>query len=215
MAVATTLISFAAVAVALPGAAAALSISLPTGVVAKFLLNAAVSIGAYYAAKIPLQRIGNKALDLTEETANDRIFDIKRAHAMGKSITPAQVLDVYTKGNPGLDIEVIREFGKPYDKLGHEQQELAVAQLDSALKLTQTAQDINSGRILATELAFMTAGQTSGVPPTVPEQRDAVAQDAPQMTSTRFQDKLGKRDLAASFTDRVTQESSSPKEHHI
>lgn len=214
LAIVSTLISFAAVTALLPAAASALGVALPASMVGSFLLNAAVSMGAYFATKIPLQRAGNRLLDLDRETANDRIFDIKRAHAMGRAVTPLQVLDVLSHGNEKLDAKIAAELGKPFGRMRPEEQELATKQLDAALGLTQMAQDINSGRILATELAFIAAGTSSGVPPCdTGKECKALPESAPTMTQTKFQDRVGRRDLAETFAERVTQETPQSGGH--
>ena len=94
LAITATLISFAVVMVALPAL-------LPTwagvGGFSGFMIKAGVSALTYLTVKTPLQMLGNKLFHLRDETTNDRIVELTRAHAKGIAITPEDLAPLVGK----------------------------------------------------------------------------------------------------------------------
>ncbi|MBY0407979.1 MAG: hypothetical protein K2Q01_09825, partial [Rickettsiales bacterium] len=162
LAVVATLASFALVTFALPAAVAGLGLPALSGV-GGFLVKTLVSMAGYYAVRTPLQAIGKKTLGLYDETANDRIFDIKTAHEKGVTVTPEQVVGVFVRANDVLDRALVKTFGKPYDELSPTEQKQAVSILRHQVPAEKLAADINTGAIKATELAFAASDQKSGL----------------------------------------------------
>lgn len=213
LAVVCTLLSFAAVTVALPAVAGALSIALPTSMVGSFLLNAAVSMGTYFATKMPLQSIGNKLFDLNVDTTNDRIFHIKNAKDRGQTISQAQVLGVFVKADAKLAGQIEKEQGLAFDAMDAQAQARVANVLDGRLKLSQLAADINNGAIHPTELAFLAAGTTSGIPPQrAPEPKQEAV---PEKSATKHRDRLGEKALATKHTERISLEAEASSEKFI
>lgn len=166
----TTLISFAAVTVALPAVLSAMSIPAVTGF-AGILLNAAVSMATYFAVKTPLQTIGNKQFDLKKKTATDEIQHIKNGHEKGLAVTPEAVAQV---------------FAHTHCPIQH----------DAAL-LQKLADDINNNVISAKELAFIAVGQSSGVERKAPTPKPVPA--FAQESGDHFQKKIGRSKKRGGF----------------
>jgi len=162
VAIITTLASFAAVTWALPAVLAAIS-APPLAWGVGLALKLAVSFATFFAAKVPLEAIGNKMFGLKDETANDRIMEIKFDHAKGNTITPAQVLSVFAKSNPQLDQFIVKEYGKHYEDLSVDVQQQAVQNVSSMVPLERFAHEINNGTINPMELAFVTEERISSL----------------------------------------------------
>ncbi len=203
LAVVATLASFAAATIAVPAIVAALELPALVGL-AGIMVKATVSLVTYFAVKTPLQMIGSKKLGLYEETANDRIFNLKCARKKGFSVTPEQVLGVFTKAHPELDAAITAAAGKPYDQLGPAQKHAVTGQLEERIPLQALADGINSGAMKTTELAFVVSGQSSGV-----RLRPVVtAAPVPEITTeitteqTTFRDKFAQA-KPVSYTERL------------
>ncbi|MDE3059404.1 MAG: hypothetical protein KGJ06_00145 [Pseudomonadota bacterium] len=127
------------------------------------LLRGAVGLMAYLTVKQPIHWVAEKTLGLEKETAHDRIETLKRNHEAGKIISPEEIAAVYTKVHPELDHVVLSEFGAHFDKLNLADRQKATMRLAEILPLAQLTQDINSGKVNVTELAFAVEGQASGI----------------------------------------------------
>jgi len=159
---------------------------------------------------MPLQALGNRVFGLTDETPNDRIVDIKRAHERGIEVKPEDILPVFARVNKKVDDQIVQQFGAHYDELSADRKSEAAKQLSGTLPLEALAKDINDGSIRATELMFVVVGEKSGV------ERNIVPETGADLTMTpleqgKFQEKLKltKRDPKLSFTDRVTMEAAA------
>ncbi len=173
------------------------------------LLKAAVSMATYLAVKTPLQVIGNRMLGLKDETANDRIFEIKLAHERGVEITAEDIMPVMVKANPLLGETITKEFGARFDDLPPEKYALAAQKIKTLAPVEALAAAINNGTIETTELLFASIGDRSGVPPTMPDSA-VIGAENPTPQVSLFQDKLSpaKRNSSVGFTERLTQASA-------
>lgn len=202
LAAVATLASFALVMVALPALVAAAGLPALAGI-GGFLVKAVVSVAGYYAVKTPLQSWGDKKFGLSDETPNDRIAELHRAHGRGEAVTPQQVLGVFAKANASIDALVVERTGKPYDQLNAPEQQQAVQALSDTLPLGEIAQGLNTGRIRATQLAFAAEGEFPATPPTgqaMDGDGPAIAQEA----GTHFRGRLEAK-VSASYAERISQ----------
>jgi len=212
LAVVATLASFALVLVALPAALTALSIPALTGI-GGFLIKAAVSMAGYYAVKTPLQKWGNDRFGLLSETPNDRIFEIQRAREQGETVTPEQVLGVFAKANEKVDALIAERMGKPFDQLTPEERTQAVQALGDTLPLMKLTEDLNTGKVRATQLAFAAEGEFPIAlrRPESPATPDETGLGMAQQINARFQERLGLKAKASAttHTERLAQQSQT------
>lgn len=162
-----SLVSLAVVKVALPavfdyvagaeGAFEALS------TVAHFAIAGATGLATYYAAKTPLHWLGDKLFGLDDKTTHDKIVELEHEREAGKTISRMQVLSVFVEANHQLDRFIVAEYGQRFDKLPLSLREQVTKDLSKLIPLEQLANDINSGRVNAAELAFAVEGEISGV----------------------------------------------------
>ena len=122
LAITATLITFTVVLATLPLLPAWANAGDFTG----FLIKAGISALTYLTVKTPLQMLGNKLFGLHDETTNDRIVELTRAHEKGVAITPEDLAPLVGKTSA------------------------------SSRALDELAAAINSGAIHATSLPFAT-----------------------------------------------------------
>ena len=163
-------ISFAAsmaalsiVAVAAPAfglAAASFTTLAGIGTIA---FNGIAGLIAYQAVKEPLHKVADFLFHIDDRTVNDHIVAIVRDREMGKIISREQIMSAFVAAHPELDQMIVNSYGKHFDDLALADKQRAVQQINQMIPLDAIAIDINSGRINATEIAFMAQGQSSGV----------------------------------------------------
>lgn len=193
LAVVATLASFAVASFALPAMIAAAGLPALTGI-AGFLAKTVIAMGAYYAVKAPLQAWGGHRFGLYDETPNDRIALLHRAHEHGETITPEQVLGALAAANPKIGKLVEGRTGKPFGQLTVQEQQQTAQALGDLLPLAKMAQDINDGTMRVTQLAFMAEGEfpvalprETSTPPVPDEPELSIA----QQVSANFRQRLG------------------------
>jgi len=147
---AASLLAFGAVAAAIhfipPFAAAIHALTLTTpgipAILAEFpslMAEAAVGLGIYNVAKLPMHWVAHKMFNLDFETTHERITQMQRDHNDGKIITRERLLEVFASANPDLSKQEISQ----------------------RVSLDALADGINKGTYKVTELAFAVHGQTS------------------------------------------------------
>jgi hypothetical protein len=142
---------------------AAIGFSLP------FMSQVVVGVLSYLAIKAPLVKAGAALLGLNKETTHERIEEMARDRANGKSITREQVVEVFVSANKELASYVEHTFGKEYEALSLADKVRVAEELSNILPIDKIASSINKGVTNASELAFTVDGQVSGVLPKTPE----------------------------------------------
>jgi hypothetical protein len=159
---------FAATAVAIgvtlfAGPAVAAVPFLAASPILAFVAKAAIALIAYSVVKKPIQNLGNKMFGMDYKTSHERIESIHRDHEAGKSISRERVFAVFVHANPELDKFIESRYGKKYDALNVADKLAVTEALGGHLDVNRITDDINHGRIKATELAFAVDGRMSGV----------------------------------------------------
>jgi hypothetical protein len=148
------------------GLATAIITGLGIGVTAgfwPFMAAAAITTLAYMVIKEPLKKIGEKIVGIGQKTTGERIEEIQKEHENGKVISRERVFSVFVQANPQLDQFIQEHYGKKYNKLKVAQKLEITEAIGSQLGVAKITDDINKGRIQATELAFAVDGVQSGV----------------------------------------------------
>lgn len=128
-----------------------------------------VGLATYTAISAPLHWVGDKYFEVNKKTTHDRIMELKRDRAHGKSISREQVFSVFVSADPDLSDRLRqRTNGRAYDVLDTESKQRLAAEIGGG-GLQQLTDDINAGRVHMTELAFAVVGQESGVKPHAPD----------------------------------------------
>ncbi len=125
--------------------------------------KAIVGLATYFAVKTPLHWIGDKIFGVDKETTHERIEEISRERAAGKVIGKEQVFSVFVAANPDLARVIENKYRKPYDDLGLKDKQVLTENLGTMMQVDEITSAINAGTINASELAFFSVGQTSGV----------------------------------------------------
>jgi hypothetical protein len=133
-------------------------------------INLVIATVAYAAAKKPLDWLADKVFDIDRKTTFDRIEAIHHDHAAGKTVSAERVFDVFVHANPDLGGYIEAQFGKRYEKLSVADKNALAGLIGAKLGVDKLADDINHGRIRATELVFAAEGKASGVLPGQGEQ---------------------------------------------
>lgn len=143
--------------VALPGLAA-------TPLLA-FAAKGLIAMATYTLVKKPIQELGDRYFDLKRKTTHERIEDIQRDHEAGKAIGKERVFAVFASANPALGEYIQAHYGKHFDALDIADQLALTKVIGSKIGVDVMTNDINHGRVKATELAFTVEGTMSGVLP--------------------------------------------------
>ncbi|MBY0406932.1 MAG: hypothetical protein K2Q01_04520, partial [Rickettsiales bacterium] len=134
------------------------------------LLKLGAALISYNIVKGPLHHVADKLFDLDYKTTHDHIVNLSKERQAGRAITQEQIVGVYAAASPNLDRAIKREHGKFYDELTEAQQAAVTKELSKQLPLEKLVNDVNSGRVNVTEIAFSVEGQMSGVDHTLSTQ---------------------------------------------
>ncbi len=113
----------------------------------------------------PIKWVSKKLFHLNDVTTHERIAEINKEHRNGKVIPRAQVLGVFISANDELGKFVTSQYGKPYDQLSVQEKQAVVEALEQHIPIAKIAENLNSGRVKISELAFAVEGKVSGVAP--------------------------------------------------
>lgn len=158
--------TLASVSIALAIKGAVVATAAASGFV-PWLATTAIATLAYMAIKDPLKKSVEKIFGIDRKTTHERIEKIGKDHEAGKVISDERVFAVFVHANPQIGEFIKARFGKEFDKLAVADKMAVTGQLGELLKAKQVTEDINQGRIRATELAFSVEGDYSGVLPTL------------------------------------------------
>ena len=143
--------------------------------------------------------IGHDIFSDHGKTAYEKIEKLAQRRGRGKEITVEQVMDLIVSANPELEASITQHsHGSKFKTLSSDVQEQLIytcaAQLDLAIgDLRQTTAQINAGEVKINELAFISAGERSGVP------------DAVMLTREESPVHEPSKGAAKSFAQQVTQ----------
>lgn len=158
--------TFAAVGIVLLAGPAIAAISfLASSTALSFIANAAIAIATYSLVKRPLDKLGLKLFGADKKTSFERIEDMQKEHEVGKAISRERVFAVFVQSNPELDNFIRARYGKKFDDLAVADKIALTDLIGSKLGVDQMTDDINHGRVKATELVFAVEGKISGVLP--------------------------------------------------
>lgn len=182
--------ALAAVTIALPAvvgllapAAAAAAATAGTSVVTAalgsvggFIATAATALVSYNIIKEPLHHAADQLFNLDYATTHDKIMSLKRTREQGRAISAEQVLDVYVSSNSQLAALIRHERGKTFERMSSEEKKQVAREMNELIPLERLAEEINSGKVNATELAFAVDGQISGVQRGRPKEELTIAE---------------------------------------
>ena len=132
-----------------------------------WLATTAIAMLAYVAIKAPIQNAAEKVFGVDKKTTHERIEKIQKDHEAGKVISNERVFAVFAHANPEIDQYIKAQYGKEFDQLKVADKMTVAGTLGTRLGVAQITDDINQGRMQATELAFTVDGDYSGVLPTL------------------------------------------------
>jgi len=154
--------SLPAFGVAAGGAAAA---EAGMGAVGAFAVRAFMGFSIHRLLEIPIKNIAKKVFNLNDTTTHDRIAEISKEHRKGKVLGREQVLAVFISANKELGDFVVDHYGKEYDKLSVQEKKVVADAMEQYVPSKHITENLNSGIIKVSELAFMVEGKHSGVAP--------------------------------------------------
>lgn len=128
---------------------------------AKFIAGVAI----HELLEKPIHWLGKKIFGMEDTSTHERIAELNKEHRNGKSITKEQVLGVFVSANKELNNFVKEQYAKPYDKLSVQEKRAMVEAVEQYIPLKNITENLNSGRVKISELAFSVEGQRSGVAP--------------------------------------------------
>jgi hypothetical protein len=111
-------------------------------------------------------------LGLRKPTANDRIKQIGKDIADGKTIGKEQIFSLFVEANPKIAAAIENNFGSSYHVLPKGVQKIAVNSYEQEFHISAITELVNAQRIDVTELAFAAQGLASGVQARPEEQED-------------------------------------------
>jgi hypothetical protein len=162
-------VSIGAIFLATMGSVGAAIFLLPVG--AGWLATTVVATLGYMVVKTPLEKLGKALFNIDEKSVSDRIEEISKEHETGKVISRERVFSVFVHANPKLDAFIENRYGKKFEKLTAAEKMAITESIGSQLGVARLADDINQGRIRATELAFAVDGKVSGVAATLGDEQ--------------------------------------------
>lgn len=102
---------------------------------------------------------------VSKAAAHDRIVEMERGIRRGWGISKEQVYGVLVAGNPQLQVNIQRQFGKPYSRMNGPQQAAVINQIGIAEEMQLIANEINTGKIRPGNLAYMIADANAPMRP--------------------------------------------------
>lgn len=229
-------LSLPAFGLAAGGAAAAEAGTMT--VVGSFALRAFMGFSIHRLLEIPIKNIAKKVFNLNDTTTHDRIAEISKEHRKGKVLGREQVLAVFIGANKELGDFVVDHYGKEYDKLSVQEKKVVADAMEQYVPSKHITENLNSGIIKVSELAFMVEGKHSGVAPSsvkqslslvgkartalrgvgermhkIKQQEVAYAEASPK--PQRYMMEYDNPVPARSFVDRLEGEKSRPSERTL
>lgn len=108
--------------------------------------------------------IGRELFQEKERSSLEKLETLARQKGKGVALEPEQVMDLVASVHPEVKQEISSRFNAPYSALSEQKKQDVLEQYDHAFSIREVTRMINAGEMKINELAFITAGQRSGVP---------------------------------------------------
>ena len=124
-----------------------------------------------FASNNLLESVGDDLFADKRRSAYEKMEGLEREKRKGMEVTPEQIMDIAASVHPEITREIQQQFGRDtlFTMLPIEEKKRLMQRYDPVLHITETAQKINAGMIKVNELAFITVGERSGVPESLPD----------------------------------------------
>lgn len=132
---------------------------------ASFVAKGIIAFGIHHALEKPIDWVGKKIFGVEHTTTHERIASLEKDHKNGKFLEREQVLGVFVGANKQLDQFVKEQYGKQYDNLSVRDKRAVADIFENYVPVTKITENLNSGRVHVSELAFSVEGKASGVIP--------------------------------------------------
>jgi hypothetical protein len=116
-----------------------------------------------------ITKLAKDVTDTPEKTGYELLENMSRQKSRGVEITQDKVMAVFATADKGLKTEIMNDYGAPYNALPQKDRMAVLDKYRSSLNIEQVTNQINHGVIKVNELAFIVAGDRSGVPEQEPK----------------------------------------------
>ncbi len=130
-----------------------------------FLIKAFAGYSIHRAIEVPIKNAAKKIFNLNNETTHERIAGLAKEHRKGRVLGREQVLAVFISADKELGEFVVSHYGKQYDKLSVQEKRVVADAMEQYVPSRHITENLNSGVVKVSELAFMVEGRHSGVAP--------------------------------------------------
>lgn len=128
--------------------------------------------------------------------------------SLGGRISSTRVFSVFVQADAELAEAIHAKYNNEYEQLSIAQKREVVAQCDGKYHIYAVTDDINAGRILPTELAFLAYGEKSGVP------RKGTALRPHELGSAYCEAPAHSQEHARLFQDKVQRQAAGVRVVH-
>ncbi|MEZ5691334.1 MAG: hypothetical protein R3D71_06690 [Rickettsiales bacterium] len=194
------------------GVTEALSAVIEQGTIGYYAAKAAIGVAVHQTIEKPMNWLGKKIFDIEKVTTQERIAELDGLHKKGRAISRERVMGVFVSANKEISDFINEAYGKEYDKLAiHEKQEI-VNSFGKHIPLKEIVDNLNSGKVRVSELAFSVEGQRSGIKMgSVPTNRNVIGKTRGVIKT--MSDKFnGISDKQATYPQAIPASSSYNKE---
>ena len=109
--------------------------------------------------------IGSLTIDKNiKGTITKEIRAINNQISLGGRVSSTRVLGVLVSADPKMQAQIQTDYDQPYNELSIADKRKVVNRYAEQTDVVQITRDINMGRMLPTELAFIAFGESSGTP---------------------------------------------------
>ena len=184
--------------------------------VGTFAVKALMVFAIHSALEKPMKWAAKKVFNM-EDTTNDLISNLRLQHRNGKAVSREQVVEVFVSSNKELSTFVKDKYGRDFDNLNVQQKREVTDSFEQYLPVTDVTENLNSGRVKISELAWAVDGKSSGVEPgSVKDKHSLLGKvreslhTPPKRTVVEYDNPTPQR----SFVDRLAAEKSGPRTLH-
>ncbi len=136
---------------------------IATGSVA--ILAGVAGLATILAVRPLIQIAGDNMYQLNEPTTVDMIKSLELNLTRARSVSQAQVMEVYISASPAMSKQVEQQYGAKFSQLDLTSQQHIINQHGDNVMLDEVTQAINENRMNARELTFRVHGKVSGAYP--------------------------------------------------
>ncbi len=130
-----------------------------------YAAKALIGFSTHRVLEVPIKAVAKSLFHLKEKTTHERIAGLAKEHRNGKVLGREQVLDVFICSDDQLKQFVTDHYGKSYDKLNVQEKRVVADAMEQYIPVTHITENLNSGSVKVSELAFLVEGKKSGVIP--------------------------------------------------